>query len=133
VDLTFRYPSVIIPANVAVEVALGRALREWVEVFCTEKEIGEFFTKGATYAHQLKVLSSVAADTLRINRLDPEIRSRLDLVRNYRNDFGHRGASDRPPITKDKAGELLTAAIFGYHYARYLQTAVKRLRRRRRG
>jgi hypothetical protein len=127
-----RYPSLVIPANVAVEAALGRALREWIQVFCTDKEIGDFFTKGATYAHQLKVMASVAADTLRMKRLDSEIRARLDLLRGYRNDFGHRGASERPPITKEKAGEFLTAAIFGYHYARYLHAAVKRLRRRRR-
>jgi hypothetical protein len=116
-----------------VEAALGQALREWVEIFCTAKEIGDFFTKGATYAHQLKVMSSVAADTLRINRLDGEIRARLDLLRGYRNDFGHRGATERPTVTKDKAGELLAAAIFGYHYARYLHAAVRRLGHRRRG
>jgi hypothetical protein len=76
-------------------------------------------------------MSSVAADTLQVDRLDGEIRARLDLLRGYRNDLGHRGSSDRPPITKDKAGEFLAAAIFGYHYARYLHAAVKRLRRRR--
>jgi len=127
-----RYSSVVIPANVAVEAALGLALREWVEVFCSKTQVDDFLASGATYSHQLKVLSSVAADTLRIKRLNSEVRDRLVALRGYRNDFGHRGATDKAPITRDKAGEFLTAAIFGYHYARYLHVAVKRLRRRRR-
>lgn len=31
---------------------------------------------------------------------------------------------DRPPPDRAKAAELLTAAVFGYHYARYLRASV---------
>lgn len=130
-----RYDGVPIPANIAVEAALGQALRDWVMAFCTKIELGDFLSRGATYAHQLKVLSSIAADTLRAARLDLGIRNRLDNLRSYRNDVGHQGrtgvASKRPTLGKEKAGEFLTAAIFGYHYAKYLHAAIKRMRRRK--
>jgi hypothetical protein len=126
-----RYNGVVIPANIAVEAALARALTDWVGVFCTKGEIGEFFTRGATYAHQLKVLAPIAADTMRLSRLDPTIRGHLAQLRKYRNELGHAGTTTSPALGKDRAGQLLTAAIFGYHYARYLHTGVARLRRRR--
>lgn len=131
-----RYDGVIIPANIAVEAVLGRALEDWVTAFCSKDDLGDFLTRGATYAHQLKVLSSIAADTLRVPRLDTAIRRRLDKLRSYRNDMGHRGKTGVHPkrlsLSKAAAGEFVTAAIFGYHYARYLHVAVRRLRRRRR-
>jgi hypothetical protein len=131
-----RYDGVIIPANIAVEAALGQALEDWVRAFCSKEEMADFLTRGATYAHQLKVLSSIAADTLRVARLNPAIRGRLDKLRSYRNDVGHRGKTGVHPkrltLGKAEAGEFVTAAIFGYHYARFLHVAVTRLRRRRR-
>jgi hypothetical protein len=119
-----------------VEVALGRALRDWAAIYCSNTELRDFFKDAATYSHQLNVLSSIAADTVRAARLDKTIRGQLNRLRHYRNDLGHQGRSGvtdgRPKLTKELAGELLTAAIFGYHYARYLHGLVVRALQRKR-
>jgi hypothetical protein len=131
-----RYEGVPIPANVAVEVALGRALRDWAAIHCTNTELGDFFKDAATYHYQLNVLSSIAADTLRAARLDKTVRGQLNRLRQYRNDLGHQGRSGvtdgRPKLTKDLSGELLTAAIFGYHYGLYLHGIVVRALKKKR-
>ncbi len=122
-----RYDALTVPANVAVEAALTPVLRDWVTVFSNN------WTGIAGRAAQMSVVSVIAADTLRVPRLDPKIGRLLDDLRNRRNEMGHSGRPDpkRPSLNATSAGELLTAAIFGFHYARFLRTAVSRLRRRR--
>lgn len=123
-----RYKGMIIPANVAVEAALTPAVTAWVRTYCSRDETDEFLgPRGATYAHQLKVLSKIAARTLDLKPLPERIRTLLNHLRQYRNDLGHRGILDRPERPEPdlaKATEFLTAAVFGYHYARYLHSRV---------
>jgi hypothetical protein len=122
-----RYDALAVPANVAVEAALTPVVRDWVTAFAKD-------WKGiAGRSAQIGVVSAIAADTLRVPRLDVNISRLLDDLRHRRNDMGHAGRPDpnKPPLNAASAGALLTAAIFGFHYARFLRTAVSRFRRRR--
>lgn len=122
-----RYDAMTVPANVAAEAALTPVIRDWVTAFDKDwKTI-------ARQASQVNLLSLIVADTLRVPRLDVKIRGLLENLRNQRNSMGHSGRPDpnQPPLDATTAGELLTAAIFGFHYARFLRSAVGRLRRRR--
>jgi hypothetical protein len=123
-----RYDALTVPANVAVEAALVPVIRDWGTAFCPAKD---WKIIGSRYA-QSTVLALVAADTLRMPRLEAGIVKLLDDLRDRRNSMGHTG---KPPpnkaLSKAHAGELLAAAIFGCHYARFLGTAVTRLRRRK--
>lgn len=122
-----RYDALTVPANVAVEAALTPAIREWVTAYAKDwKSI-------AGRSAQMSVVSVIAADTLRVPRLDANIVRLLDDLRHRRNDMGHAGQPDpnKQPLNAESAGALLTAAIFGFHYARFLRKAVSRLRRRR--
>jgi hypothetical protein len=123
-----RHKGMIIPANVAVEAALTPAVTAWVRTYCSGEETKEFLgPRGATYAHQLKVLSRIASHTLGIKPMPDRLRALLNQLRQYRNDLGHNGTlnnPDRPPPNLEKAADFLTAAIFGYQYARYLHSRV---------
>jgi hypothetical protein len=122
-----RYDALTVPANVAVEAALTPVIRDWVTTF------SEQWKTIARQPVQTSVLSLIAADTLRVPRLNTAIRGILDDLRDRRNSMGHAGkaGAHQRPLTATTAGELLTAAIFGFHYARFLRAAVSRLRRRR--
>lgn len=122
-----RYDAMTVPANVAAEAALAPVIRDWVTAFDPDwKTI-------ARNAVQVNLLSLVVADTLRVPRLDAKIRKLLDELRGRRNSMGHAGKPDahQRTLNATTAGELLTSAIFGFHYARFLGAAVGRLRRRR--
>jgi hypothetical protein len=120
-----RYKSMIIPANIAVEAALTPALHAWVRLYCPSEDADGFFgPRGATYSQQLKVLSRIASLSLGIKRMPGRVRNLLDELRQYRNDLVHTGAlehKERPAPDKAKAADFLAAAVFGYHYARYLR------------
>ena len=100
----------------------------WTQTYCCKEEVDDFLgPRGATYAHQLNVLSRIADRVLGIKPLPAGIHALLDLLRKYRNDLGHRGVLDnpkRPPLDKAKAAEFLAAAVFGYHYAQYMRRNV---------
>jgi hypothetical protein len=111
-----RYNAMTVPANVPVEAALAPVIRDWVTAFDRNwKTIGR-------QASRANPLSLIVADTLRVPRLDAKIRILLDHLRDQRNSVGHSGKPDlnQPPLNVTTAGELLTAAIFGFHYARFL-------------
>lgn len=114
-----HFDRVIIPANVAAESALGRVMFDVARLFANRENAETFLSSGATYAHQLKVLLPMVAHLAGAPDLPNEIRGALDRLRAYRNKIAHRGESKRE-ITRDVAAEMLTAALFGYHYARVL-------------
>lgn len=124
-----RYKGMIIPANVAVEAALTPAVNKWIRGHCSREETDDFLgPRGATCAHQLKVLTKIAARELAIKPMPESVRTLLNELRQYRNDLSHRGVLDnpkRPSPDQGKAGDFLAAAIFGYHYARYLSDGVQ--------
>lgn len=123
-----RFSRMLVSANVAVEAALTPALLAWVRTYCPKDDAEDFLgPRGAPYAHQLKVLTKISGRALGIHAMPGHICNILDDLRRYRNDLVHTGAlkhKDRPPPTKAKASEFLTAATFGYEYARYLMKQV---------
>ena len=124
-----RFSALIIPANVAVEAALTPAMDQWIRTYCDPDETREFLSlKGATFVHQLKVLTKVGARALGIQEIPSPVLIHLTKLLQYRNDLGHKGTLSHPkrkPPDRDRAADFLVAATFGYHYARYFQDAVK--------
>lgn len=119
-----RYNGVIVPANVAVESALTPAVAETIEVFCSKENAGNFLKNAATYSHQLNVLIPITAHLVNAPKLPDLIRGKLNELRRLRNEIAHTGKPDTS-VTKERAAELLTAALFGYYYARLLHERVR--------
>jgi hypothetical protein len=122
-----RYDSLIVPANVAVESALGTAMYDWLTAFCGKERVETFLADAATYSHQLNVLLPVACYTIGVKPLPEHIRGVLNQLRGLRNDVAHRGVLSISP-SKDLAAEILTAAVFGFNYAQLFHAQVKRAR-----
>ena len=122
-----RYAGVIVPANIAVESSLAPALLAWIRTFCPKEAAESFLSDGATYSHQLKVLTRLASGALGIPEVPSRIRNILDKLRAYRNDMVHKGVLDhpkRPPPSKKDAAEFLVAAVFGYRYAQFFEAEI---------
>jgi hypothetical protein len=122
-----RYDSMIVPANVAVESALGTAVYDWLTAFCGKERAERFLADAATYSHQLNVLLPVACYTIGLKPLPDHIRGVLNQLRGLRNDVAHHGVLSSS-ASKDLAAEILTAAVFGFNYARLFHAQVKRAR-----
>lgn len=124
-----RYKGVPVSANIAVESVLGPALLAWVRTSCPRKPAENFLSDpgGASYSHQLKVLTRLASSALAIPDIPDPIRSILDNLRIYRNEIVHRGhLADKHPLSKKEAAKFLTAAAFGYQYAGFLRGEVEK-------
>lgn len=91
-----RYDSLIVPANVAVESALGTAVYDWLTAFCGKDRVEEFLADAATYSHQLNVLLPIACHTINFKPLPERIRGALNRLRSFRNDVAHRGVPSIP-------------------------------------
>ena len=113
-----RFDALIVPANIAAEVAVGRALSKVLRPFGSVEHVGRFLQDGATYSHQLNVLLNVAASVVGVARLPDTIRGLLNRLRKLRNDVAHEGGCAAQ--SRKDAAEHLAAAIFGVHYAKLL-------------
>jgi hypothetical protein len=122
-----RYDDMVVPANVAVESAIGETMFAWVNAFVDKDRTETFLTEGATYSHQLNVLIRILARVLGAPALHGRIRNLLDELRKARNDVAHQGKLDKP-LDKERAAELAAAAAFGMHYGRLLLDAVRTAR-----
>jgi hypothetical protein len=120
-----RYDSMIVPANVAVESALGAAVYDWLTPFCAKACVKSFLADAATYSHQLNVLLPVACYMIGVKPLPEHIRGVLNQLRRLRNDVAHLGVPSRS-LSRDIAAEFLTAAVFGFHYAQLFHAELKR-------
>ncbi len=134
-----RYIGVPIPANISVESALGPALMDLVAQYCDGgaqtalRRAERFLSDGATYSYQLHPLLQLVCELLGVAPLPKEIRKKLDALREYRNDLVHCGRvrENRKPLTKERTAEVLTAAIFGFHFAQFLHEKVREKQRER--
>ncbi len=122
-DAAGHFERLVVPANIAAETSLGRALSEAISSFATKTHAEEFLSNGATYSHQLHVLLPMIGHMTSAPLLDAKIVGVLVRLRNYRNKIAHRGHV-KAPITRADAAGLLVAAIFAYHYARMLIRSV---------
>lgn len=111
-----QYNEVIIPANVAVESALGQLLTE----FLRSKGIGRdkvesFLQDAATYSYQLNILLRLFNTLLGTPPLPENVVALLNQLRNHRNDLAHRGRPESTIPANDMA-DMLLASLVTYHY-----------------
>lgn len=121
-----RLRDAIVPATVAVENPLARALDayfQWVGVSKDRRQ--RFLHGGAEFSHQLNVLAPAAASHLGAPLLSPTLRGSLNKLRDLRNQIAHTGHAD--DLTRETAAECLAAAIFGFRYARLLGEFIVRV------
>jgi hypothetical protein len=116
------YNQCIIPANVAVEIALGGLMASWLNQVASSKRVKDFLNNQATYSHQLNVLLPAMVHLTGGTQLPGQIRGSLNKLRDLRNEIGHGGVP-KAPITKATAAECLCAAIFGVEYMRMIKEA----------
>ncbi len=113
----YNYDQFVIPANTAVEVALGRLMATWLTKFASADNVKNFLNDAATYGHQLNVLLPVMVRSVNAPLLPEHIRGALNRLRSLRNQLAHSGALSMP-VTKSEAAECLCAAFFGAEYVR---------------
>jgi hypothetical protein len=116
-----RYPSVIVPANVAVESSLLLLLTRCLDPIVGKKKTEDFLTSAATYSHQLNVIMPLLTKPRSLPQLPTHIVGELNRLRSLRNKLAHSGATDKPLERKETA-QLLAAALFGFHYIDHLRT-----------
>ena len=119
-----NWRGVIIPANVAAESAISKAMYDLVRRFAGKKETETFLSDGATYAHQLKVVLPMACALAGVPPLPTEIRGHLDRLRKLRNELAHTGSLDSS-LEQKRVAELLVAATFGFQYGRFFRRVLK--------
>lgn len=127
-----KYLSVIVPANVAVESSLRRLMVTLLNGTVGRKRIDDFLDNAATYGHQLNVLLPVFAEAMHFPQLSREIVGFLNRLRSIRNNLAHGGGTKLPPGRKEVA-DLLSAALFAFHYIRHLQVSFRTDRHGRAG
>ena len=114
-----NYLSVIIPANVAVELAVERLLTSYFQNFSSKTKADKFM-KEVTYEHQLNVLLPMIAKREGLPVLPEQIWDELNKLRRNRNNVAHCGKLEKP-FEKDEAARLLCGSLFGLHYMKYLR------------
>jgi hypothetical protein len=113
----FNYDQFVIPANTAVEVALGRLTASWLGDHASAEHVRRFLNDAATYSHQLNILLPVMVRSISGPPLPDHIRGALNRLRSLRNQLAHSGVPNTP-IDKSEAAECLCAAFFGVEYVR---------------
>lgn len=108
----------IIPANTAVEIAVGETVTSWLRRYVSKNKVGDFLDV-ATYGHQLNVLLPMLWSTLGYKPLPNHICGHLNRLRKLRNQIAHSGHTDIL-IAKDEAADCLCAAFFAVEYLRAL-------------
>jgi len=120
-----RYEKAIIPANVAVEFTLNRVMSSFLSKSASKQDVDQFLQDSATYGHQLNILLPTIASLIAIPKIPSQIRGGLNRLRKLRNDFAHRGNSDKP-VSKEDITLCLCSAWFGYHYLELITPLLNR-------
>jgi hypothetical protein len=115
-----RYPSMIVPANAAVESCLSEFLSSRLPSLVSIRRPDDLAAAAASYAHQLHILLPLIAHYNGIPQLPPPILGALDKLRAFRNDLAHGGDASSA-LDAHAAAELLCGALFGLHYVRYVE------------
>jgi hypothetical protein len=113
----------IIPANVAVELKLGKLFHEFFSRTSKADDVRSFLTQGATYGHQLNILLPSLATLIGAPVLPQSLSKKLHRLKNVRNEIGHTGKPKSELEAKD-VSELVCAAAYG---ARYIDLISERL------
>jgi hypothetical protein len=115
-----EHESVIVPANTAVECALGKLLGDWLTGIVSKERSKNFLTDAATYGHQLNVLLPALMTCLNGPVLSSDIRGLLNRLKGFRNEIVHDGRPSRQ-LSKDDCAEMLCAALFALNYVRVIK------------
>jgi hypothetical protein len=111
----------VIPANVAVEVTLGKFLYQCLEPVASKRRIEEFLSNAATYSHQLNVVLPAILQYTGFPVMPGSLRGLLNRLRDLRNQIAHKGVPEHA-ITPPDAAKLLCASLFGFKYLSLVMT-----------
>jgi len=116
------YPGIVVPANVAVEVRLGRMLTELLmkKASLGRERTEQFLQDGATYGYQIDVLVPLIVALTGGLALRQRVAAGLKQLRKLRNDIAHRGEPSKA-ISQESASELLVASLFAVVYVEMLR------------
>jgi hypothetical protein len=115
-----RYPSMIVPANAAVESGLSGLLSRHLPSLVSKRRADDFPDAAASYAHRLNVLLPMIAHYNGIPQLPPDVHVALGKLRVLRNDLAQGGVASST-LDARAAAELLCGALFGVQYLRYVE------------
>ncbi len=119
--------SVIVPANVAVEIVVGSAVSKFLEKHqLSRTRIKTFLVDAATYSHQLNLLLPLVATHCGRAPISDYLRGFLNTLRDERNSIAHRGVPMNE-LDTERVADLLTAAMFGYVYVTQLSAELDRI------
>lgn len=111
----------IVPANVAVEHAINRTVREIVDRYATSSARSGYSDSRIDYADKLEYILPAFAALLQVSSLSPEVRGKLARLRDLRNKVSH--GSPLAPTVDSELPDLLAAAVLGMEYARLVAQA----------
>lgn len=119
-----NYTSVIVPANVTVETLLHRLVSAYLEFIAnkskTKRErVKSFLQDAATYSHQLNIVLPSILNLTDIPQLPEHVISKLNTLRNRRNNIAHQGRLSGD-FSKKEAAEMLTTALFAFYYLKFI-------------
>lgn len=117
-----RNLSAIIPASVAVEFTLGRVLTTLLTLHgVANKRIKELFGK-LTFGYQLDPGLGLLAALLKVPSVPDKVLVALRKLKRARDSLAH--SRDFLP-NSEEVGELICAAVFGFHYVLLLDEALR--------
>jgi hypothetical protein len=117
---TQDYSPALVFAQSAVEISLMPLLARRFERYASHQRVEDFISGDhLTYGHAVNVVLPYMCGGLGIRPLPDEIRGALNKLRKRRNEIVHRGVKSQA-ITEKEAMEGMTAAAFGFEYARYI-------------
>jgi hypothetical protein len=117
----------IVPATVAVENPLSRAVDDYYQWIGVSNERRQSFLRdAATFSHQLNVLAPAIANHIGAPQLSVQLRGLLNRLRGLRNEVAHTGQVSK--LDRDIAAECVAAAVFGFRYARLLSECLEFVR-----
>lgn len=109
----------ILPAHSAVEICISRRIRSLLEQHASNERVRSFMKNELSFSSLLNVVLPVVCALTGARALPEVIRGQLNRLRDLRNDFVHEGALVHE-VSSDEVRRLLCAAVFGFHYGKYL-------------
>jgi hypothetical protein len=116
---TQDYSPALVFAQSAVEISLMPLVARRFKRYASRQRVEDFISGDLTYGHALNVVLPYMCGELGIRPLPDEIRGSLNKLRKRRNEIVHQGVKSQA-ITEKEAMEGMTAAAFGFEYARYI-------------